>query len=357
MFNNKIYLEVNGIKYEGFTEIAVNNAMENFCSSFSFSTTIKETELGRIVNDIKLSQEAKVYVDNNLLITGFIEDIEKEVSANSHSITVSGRDVGGDIVDSSIVQKSYSQRNFEKLINLVLKDNGFIIDVINKVGSLNLESAEKIKTEQGETVFNFLDRYAKKLQVLLKTDNKGNLTIIREDDDVVKNMLINNYTSDTNILSSKIKLSTVDRFNLVEVYSQASNKSYTNIGISQKGIATDSQIRSTRRKIVVMNTASESKSLKALAEWNITLRRAKSSRYTCQTLGFYSSNKTLWQPNTLVDIIDYDMEIEGTFLIQGVEFSQSSRGSFTTLDIVEQGSFSRDIIENLGNNFADGLIE
>ena len=54
--SNKIYLEVAGIKYEGFTDIAVNSAMENFCSSFSFSTTVKETKLGRVINDIKLSQ-------------------------------------------------------------------------------------------------------------------------------------------------------------------------------------------------------------------------------------------------------------------------------------------------------------
>lgn len=105
-----------------------------------------------------------------------------------------------------------------------------------------------------------------------------------------------------------------------------------------------------------MDTASESKSLKALAEWNINVRRAKGSRYTCKTLGFYSSNNTLWQPNTLVDIIDYDMEVQGTFLIQGVEFSQSLQGSFTTLDIVEQGSFTLSGVRNLANSFASGLI-
>ena len=354
--SNKIYLEVAGIKYEGFTDIAVNSAMENFCSSFSFSTTVKETKLGRVINDIKLSQQAKVYIDDNLLITGFIEDLDKEVSANSHSKTASGRDIGGDIIDSDIKQKSYNQRNFELLCNLVLKDNGFTIKVINKVGLLKLEAKETIKTEQGQSIFSFLDKYAKKLQVLLKMDNNGNLTIIREDDSVVKNMLINNYTSDTNILSSRLKLTTVDRFNVVEVYSQGNNKTHTKTSISQKGTATDSQIRKTRRKILTMDTASESKSLKALAEWNINVRRAKGSRYTCKTLGFYSSNNTLWQPNTLVDIVDYDMEVQGTFLIQGVEFSQSLQGSFTTLDIVEQGSFTLKGVKNLGNSFASGLI-
>ena len=357
MFNNNIYLEVDGVRYEGFTDIAVNSAMENFSSSFAFTTTIKENKQGKIINDIKLGQKAKVFIDNILITTGFIEELDKEVSPSSHSKTASGRDVGGDIIDSDIIQKSYNQRNFERLVNLVLKDNGFSIKVINKVGILNLEANETIKTEQGQSIFDFLDNYAKKLQVLLKMDRNGNLNIIREDNDVVKNMLINNYTADTNILSSRLKLKTIDRFNVIEIYSQGNNKTHSKTGISQKGKATDPQIRSTRRKILTMNTASESKSLKALAEWNIQLRKAKGSRYTCTTLGFYSSNNTLWQPNTLVDIIDYDMEVKGTFLIQGVTFNQTLQGSFTNLDIVEQGSFSVGLIKNLGNSFADDLIK
>ena len=50
------------------------------------------------------------------------------------------------------------------------------------------------------------------------------------------------------------------------------------------------------------------------------------------------------------------MEVQGTFLIQGVTFHQSLQGSFTNLDIVEQGSFSVGKINNLGNSFADDLI-
>ena len=354
MFNNNIYLEVDGVRYEGFTDIAVNSAMENFSSSFSFTTTVKLNEKGEIINDIELGQKAKVFIDKILITTGFIEELDID---EEDSRIASGRDVGCDIIDSDIIQKSYNQRNFERLVNLVLKDNGFSIEVINKVGILNLEANETIKTEQGQSIFDFLDKYAKKLQVLLKMDKNGNLNIIREDNEVVKNMLINNYTADTNILKSRLKLSTIDRFYAIELYSQGNNKTHSKIGISQKGKATDPQIRTTRRKILTLNTASESKSLKALAEWNIQLRRAKGSRYTCTTLGFYSSNNTLWQPNTLVDVIDYRKKIQGTFLIQGVQFSQSLQGSFTTLDIVEQGSFSVGKINNLGNNFADDLIK
>jgi len=194
-------------------------------------------------------------------------------------------------------------------------------------------------------------------EVILKIDENGDLTIIREDSNVVKNMIINNFTSDTNILSANLNLSTVDRFNVIQVYSQGNNKTHTKASISQKGTASDSQIRKTRRKIISMDTASQSKSLKSLAEWNVNLRRAKGSRYSCRVVGFLSSNKQVWKPNTLVDVIDLTAQIEGTFLIQGVEFTQSLQGSFTSLDIVERGAFSTSGIKSFGNSFATGLIK
>lgn len=352
---SKIFLEVEGVKYEGFTDIAVNSALENFSSSFSFSTTVKENSLGVIQNDLKLGQEARVFVDERLVITGYIESLDVSYSAGSHSINVSGRDIGGDLIDSSILQKSYKQRDFERLINLVLVDNGYLIKVINSVGTLTLEPTETIKTEQGDSVFDFLDRYAKKLQTLLKINSSGDLEIIREDSEVVKNFLINDFTQNNNILSASLNLTSVNRFNVIEVYSQDNNKTHTKTGISQKGTATDSNIRTTRRKIITMETASQSKSLNSLAQWNVNLRRAKGSRYSCKVVGFYSGDD-IWQPNILVNIVDYTAQVKGNFLIQGVEFSQSLQGSFTTLDIVERGAFSAEGVNSFGNSFADGLI-
>lgn len=376
---SKIYLEVNGIKYEGFTEISVNSSLENFCSSFSFATTLKEklsivgSNTGKFANDIKLQNKVKVYIDDIKILTGYIESLDLDYNSQSHNIVYSGRDIGGDMVDSSIIQASYKQRNFAILTQIVLSKNGFTnVKVINKAGLLLLEPTEVIKTEDGEKVFDFLDRYAKKLQVIIKINRDGDLEIVREDDSVVKNMLINNRTKDNNILSAELQLTTKDRFNVINVFSQANNRKHTSTSISQKGTAKDSAIRSTRRISLNMSTASQSKTLSALAQWNVNVRRAKGSRYTCKVVDFYSERienilvfelgfNKIWQPNTLVDIVDEVAQIEGTFLIQGVQFNQTvNNGSFTTLSIVERGSFTdsaTNLFTNLGSSFADQLIE
>jgi prophage tail gpP-like protein len=57
--SDNIYLEVDGVRYEGFIDVAVNSSLESFCSSFSFSTTVKENKQGLIQNNLKLQQQAK----------------------------------------------------------------------------------------------------------------------------------------------------------------------------------------------------------------------------------------------------------------------------------------------------------
>lgn len=370
------YLEVNGLRYQGFTDVNVVKSIENLAGQFTFSTTVKDgftsaTEsgitfltgnLGTLQNDLKIQDEVKIYIDDTLLISGFIEDLSIAYSADSHSISIAGRDKTGDLIDSSIIQKSYSQRGFVKLIEMVLKDNGHTsISVINDVANLsNLEANEIIKTEKGDSIATFLDRYAKKLQVLLITNEDGDLVITREGADLAIGNLISQMNgSNNNILSANISVNTSERFRYIEVYSQSSNDDYTASSVNQSAIAIDSVIRDTRRKRVTMSTATKALSLNNLAKWSVNVRKAKGSRYNCKVQGFYTQrNKgALWTPNTLVQLIDDRCQVNGQFLIQGVSYSKSLQGTFTELSIVERGAFT---VEGApiadGGSFAKNLI-
>ena len=370
------YLEVNGLRYQGFTDVNVVKSIENLAGQFTFSTTVKDgftsaTEsgitfltgnLGTLQNDLKIQDEVKIYIDDTLLISGFIEDLSIAYSADSHSISIAGRDKTGDLIDSSIIQKSYSQRGFVKLIEMVLKDNGHTsISVINDVVDLsNLETNEIIKTEKGDSIATFLDRYAKKLQVLLITNEDGDLVITREGADLGIGALISEIKGyNNNILSANISVNTSERFRYIEVYSQSSNDDYTASSVNQSAIAIDAVIRDTRRKRVTMSTATKALSLNNLAKWSVNVRKAKGSRYNCKVQGFYTQRNqgALWTPNTLVQLTDDRCQVNGQFLIQGVSYSKSLQGTFTELSIVERGAFT---VEGApiadGGSFAKNLI-
>ena len=347
-----ITLEVNGIRYSGFTDAAVTNSIESFASQFTFAATAKDAfdfstgNFGTIQNDLKVQDEVKVYIGDDLVSTGHIEDLNLSYTPDSHGIVVKGRDKAGDLIDSSIIQKSYSQTFFISLVKAVLKDNGYAdIKISNKTTSLlKLENVGAVKTEKGDTIASFIDRYAKKLQVLITTDESGDLVVIREGSELSTGSIRAKMNSATNnVLAGSLSISTTERYRYIEMYSQGSNDSFTSSSVSQSGISIDKIIRSPRRKRISMTTASEDATLGDMAKWNVNIRKARGQRYNCTVQGFHAdpeSKKLLWLPNTLVTVDDDRCQISGQFLIQGVSYRYSNEGSFTDLSIVEKGAFT-----------------
>lgn len=351
---SNIYLEVNGLKYDGFTDINVSRSIENLAGQFSFSTTVKDGADGVIQNDLKVQDEVKVYIDEDLILTGYIEELNISYSTNDHSISVSGRDKTGDLIDSSIIPKLYKQTDFIKMANAVLKDNGYSdIKIINNIKKLpiltvgetksatDMGNGEKSTTEQGDTIASYLDRYAKKVQALLITDEDGNINITSEGDQLAIGDLISSGDR-ANILSASINISSTERFRYLEIYSQSNNDSFSTGSVSQSALVLDNDIRNPRRKRISLSTATNSRTLLKLANWNVNIRRAKGLRYNCTVQDFYSARTEgfLWLPNTLVQIKDDKCQLDGQYLIQGVTYRKDKSGSFTDLSIVEIGSFS-----------------
>jgi prophage tail gpP-like protein len=327
--------------------------------------------LGVIQNDLKVQDKVKVFIDDNKVITGYIEDLAISYTAGSHSREVSGRDKTGDLIDSSIIQKNYKQRNFIKMAEAVLKDNGYSdIKVINNIKKLpiltvaasqdssNFEDDEQPTTENGDSIASYLDRYAKKIQALLITDEDGNINVTNEGDQLAVGALISGG-GQSNILSANISVSTTERYRFMEIYSQSSNDEFEVSTTPQNAVAIDSIIRSPRRKRMTMSTASKVISLTNLAKWNVNVRKAKGSRYNCRVQGFYTSRDKglLWIPNTLVQLRDDKCQVSGQFLIQGVTYTKNESGSFTDLSIVEKGAFSVEGVKFAdGSSFATNLI-
>lgn len=364
---NELILSVNGVEYSGFTNASFSRSIENMCGQFSFFTTVKESNNAIIQADIRCQDKIEVYIDNNKMLTGYIEDLNISYNSGEHSISFMGRDKTADLIDSSIIEKIYSIRNFKRLIEVVLKDNGFTdIKVIDNVGNLNLLDYEAdkngFKSQYGQSIMDFLDTYAKKLQVLLVTDEDGNLNIEREGAQVaIGNIVAEIGNENNNVLSANINVSTTERFRYVEVLAQQANNDFGE-QLDQSAIAEDSIIRQTRRKILTYNIASEKSTVEKIAKWNLNIRKAKGLRYNCRVQGFYEGRNQgfPWKMNSLVLVSDDLCQVRGQFLIQGVSFEKSLDGTFTELSIVNKGAFtinsSKQDLYNPSGNFAENLI-
>jgi prophage tail gpP-like protein len=353
---NKISIKVNGKLFEGFTEASISYGIESMARQFALSITSPD----QLASPIKVQDKIIVDINDKKVLTGYVDELDKSESASTFTLTIQGRSLTADIIDVSIKRKTYTQRDFYQLAKAVISDNNIPIKVVNNVfGSLRLDS--NATAERGETIFDFLDKYAKKVQVLLTTNENGDLVITREGSGIMKGQLLKIYIGDgvNNILSSSININTRDRYNTIEVYSSTHDKdTYSKSAIIQTARAVDSSIRNSRKLIINQTTNSKAISLTNLANWNVNIRRAKGSRYTCRVVGFTLQNE-LFEANKKIRIRDESMDVEGVFLIQSVNFQLNlTEGAITELQIVEIGAFSLEGINSFSKDkIGENLIK
>lgn len=367
---SNIFLEINGDRFFGFTNISITKSMENFCNTFSFSTSAIDDK-GNVVDlPIRMQDKARIFVDDNLVLTGYVEIINIDYSAKSHSINYQGRDITGDLVDSSIIKKQYSIKNFVRLAQKVLIDNDISnIKIINNVVDLpeivdvnSLDSDififdEKIEAEAHDTIISFLDSYVKKVQALLMTNSQGNIEIARESN-IINNLLLiskrNNQSN--NILSANLLVNSTTRFYETKCISQMANIFFGESSVRQESFSYDKLVRNNRRLIIIDDKFSKTQELDRLANWTRNMNIAKGLTYSCIVQGFYADEKSkiLWEPNTLVQIEDDFCKINGIFLIKNVVFKQSEKGSFSELTIVNRGTFT--VSENAYSDLSENII-
>ena len=93
-----ITIKVNGVELSGFKSSTVTSSMETVSSAFSFSATAQPGQ----DYPIKAGDEVTVDIDGTTRVTGFVDAVAVSYSANSHTISISGRDRLADLIDSTV---------------------------------------------------------------------------------------------------------------------------------------------------------------------------------------------------------------------------------------------------------------
>lgn len=372
-----ITLEVNGIKYDGFTDISVTRNIETISGSFNFSATSNDITSFPIA----AGDACRVWIGNTSVINGYVEVIRVAYNATSHSISITGRDRTCDIIDSTIVGvKEFQGMTLTAVIQKVLANHGLSdIQVINEAG--NVETGQPSVTADSsdpftdsdpaaspinQTLFEFIESYARKRQVLLTTDGDGNIVLARSATGAASINLENIINGQfNNIKSASVNYDFTKRFYKYTLQSQqnpgatgisfGADVSYENVAV-QTGFALDSDIRTSRITEVISETSDSTVNLTRLAIWTKNLTRARSTEYECVVQGYhYDEAKTqIWKPNILVKVVDDFANINATLLIKSVEYGLSvDAGSTTTITLVDADSYTLQLKVDAATQKAD----
>lgn len=345
-----INIKVGATTYQGFTSAQVSLGMDRLCSTFEFTATTD----GSSYLPFKGGEECEIFVDGDLVLSGTIEVVDAEYTNDSHRINISGRDYTGDLLDSSLdslASITGDGLTLKSLIESVLDQLNIGVDVIDNANPKPFNVSEDYASpELGENAFSFLEKYSRKRQVLLGSDELGNVTIIKSEGDTIQAWLRHEVNGSTNnILSANVSYDRTGRFNVYKFASSLNPIAVNNSAdvsvfsvASQVGnVVVDDEISTGRQLYLVAETSASDGENTDRAKWERNVRRSRGRMYSAKVHGYRSQTGGLWTPGTVVGVLDERADIDGQMLVNTVTYDYSlSVGSQTTIGLLPPDAYT-----------------
>lgn len=334
MSEDVVTLQIQEKTYAGWLGFSVTRSIESLANQFRLTLTdnwIDQKSPWPIVPGDK----AKILLGSEVLITGYIDEVNPSVDATSKSLEVAGRDLAGDLVDCSASGSEYKNLTLDKLATTLAKPFGITIKKSTSVGA----AFPSVVVSQGETVFEVLDKRARTRGVLLISNANGTVEIMKPGSTRATTGLFEGQ----NILQASAKYDAKDRFSKYTVKSQLSAVDEDGTaGFQVQGSATDSGVLRFRPLVLQAEAQSETGNAQTRAQYEATVRAARSQTVQVKLRGFrQTEGGALWAPNQLVAILAPSIGIRSQIdmLISQVTFSLDDSGTITTLDLKRKDAF------------------
>lgn len=339
---NQCLLKIGGQVYGGWTRLEVQRSLEQIAGGFVLQLTSRYPGVDAPVL-LREGLPCEVYLGNDLVISGYVDDFETDDTATSSSVRLSGRDKTGDLVDCSAIYKSGQWRNvrLEQMVQDICEP--FKIKVTMQTGLGTGDVFKRFALEEGEKAFDAIDRACRLRAVLATSTPQGHLLLTvasqAHSGVVLKEGL--------NMLKFNSKHSWRERHSLVTLKGQVPGDDQENGAQAAhlKAAAVDAEINRYRPLVVVAEHGTGSKSLAERAAWEVQVRMGRGKRGGCTVVGWRTGQDgqegDLWQPNTLVQVSSPRMHVDLPLLIVACSYQLTEQGRVTDLTFARPEAFAR----------------
>lgn len=329
-----VTLSVRGKTYEGWKQVSVSRSIKAVSASFSLSLTDNWTEANKPWILIP-GDKCEIKSNGETVVRGYIDTVESSYDSRQRTLTVSGREVTGDLVDCSVDYAKTTEIAGIGLYQLAKRlCKPFGITVRNDAGTTQL--IEKVSINPGDTVHQVLDRYSRQVGALLTSDGKGTLVIQKLGQTSAQAQFIEGQ----NILSASSTFSTKNRFNEYRVTAQNSFSGLDQeLQLSCIGRSYDSEITRKRLLVVQAETASTPELCRSRAKWENAHRKGESVNVSVRVQGWRLADGQLLQPNRLYKISSPWIGIDDELLLEELTLTQSVQGTVAEIGFTRKDAY------------------
>ncbi len=332
-----VKLKINNSEYSGWESMRISRSIEQISGTFELTVSDKWPGIDS-TREIKTGHACEVLINSSTVINGYVDDVTPSFGTSDHTISVSGRDKTGDLVDCSAVYKTgeWSDRNILQIAKDLCDPFGITVSSNVDYGAV----FKKWSIQESETVYECIERAARIRGLLLVSDGSGGLLITRASSDRIETGLIEGE----NLLSGSRTFTWRDRFSKYTIKSQNAgfDDSTPDQNSGPRGEAVDNTVNRYRPLIIIAEDQGDTAKLNDRAKWEKNVRAGKSSRINVSVQG-WSHKAGLWEPNKMVRITSDKLTVDKDMLIVSVGYSLDRSGSITNLALCDREAF--DLIE------------
>lgn len=329
MAENRVGLKVDGREYAGWKQVRIVRSLKSLAGSFELSVSDKWSQAEPW--PIREEDRCELTIDDEPVITGWVDTVPTDEDDSSHSLDVSGRDATGALVDCSTMLGKWEYRGISLLELAKRLAAPFSVPVVLQSGLTLPPPPAKFSIDPGDTPFEVLDRACRLAGLLAIADGGGGLLLMRPGAERTATALV----AGENVKRTRVVRDATARYRRYVVHGQhpSSDGYYGANAAVVSGEATDENVRRSERVLLIRPEGGVTKaSAKARAQWEATVRAARSVTVTVTVQGWRQKNGALWPINALAPVKLPRHGIDGPMLITQVAHSlDEGAGSLTEL--------------------------
>lgn len=324
-----IAVVVNGRAHRLWQRISITRSLERACHLYQVNMAFADPlRVRQQIAGIKSGGRVEIAYDGAVMITGYVDDLLIRYDASQCQVTLNGRSLAADLVDSTGPERRYKKATVADIARDVARLFGIEVEVACDVGAAFAD----VVMNGGESYFWFLERLARMRQVRLTSTERGALLLTRGSTGAATARL----ECGKNILDSFGMFSLADRYQTYTVAHQAGRapRLSTAAAVGSVATATDSAVARKRTYYADVFGAKSSADAQAMAQWEARTRAGRGQRITVTVSGVQNARGQLWQAGDMVEVLDPVMDVAADMMIVEARITVETAGATTQLDLM-----------------------
>ena len=327
---HEIALVIDGRAYFGWTELSVEVSIDAMSGSFNLSLASRD-QTGASEWPIEEGAACEIQLNDRVLITGWIDNVERSLDPEFRGLRVAGRDRTADLVDCAAIHSpgSWRGRTLSQIATELVAPFGISVTIIGDEGA----PFPRFALQQGETVFAAIERMARYRGLAAWSPGDGSLSIGNPDSGARTGRI----AEGANLISGSATRDLSERFSSYLVKGQASGSDSRNgeAAAHVKGEAADPGVKRYRPMLVIGEEQADPAALTKRAAWEAAVRAGRSSPVSVTVPGWLTDDGAPWSPGARADCAIPSLRVASDLLVERVKFSRDGQnGSLTELALV-----------------------